>query len=281
MPAQNPSIADDHSVTSLENKKNSFQMVLDLLLAFRLSAHTSGVASASSASSSKEVAFNSAMMELIYGSFGMALFLVAISYNCLATKNESVDKYTILKELFSGKKLQYFISYGLSLIGSCLWRSQLDLVEVNQSKHVLVAGYILLGFSGFLTGIDSTKTAAQMTQFFRNNESHSASRTLSRIANASAAHEPISDDLPPTSILSGTAITEPNFVSIAARELGSASSNASTIAPSATASHPDHEQEEEAEESIQNTKHSSATTRNIKRGTMSFIRNQMHHRLPL
>lgn len=212
MPGQNPSTLPDQPVILPEGKKNSFQTVLDLLLAFRLSAHTSGVASASSASSSKDVAFNSAMMELIYGSFGMALFLVAISHNCFSSANEQQDKSTVLKELFSGKKLQYFISYGLSLIGACLWRSQLDFSDGQQNKHVLVAGYILLGFSGFLTGIDSSKATGQVMQFFRGGEPNLPARTVT----ASASREPTAvgdEDLPPVSISPGTLATVPSAVS--------------------------------------------------------------------
>lgn len=164
----------------ISNKKPNFETILALLLAIRLSGHTSGVASTDSTVSGP-------MLECIYGGAGLLVFFISITYDCVTDRSERVGRKKVFEGHFSDIKLQYFISYVLSLVGACMWMAETNKAAANQNKHIIIFAQLVLGASGFIVGKNAKEIARQAKALFRG-------RPQDMQGNGAVSHEPYAEE---------------------------------------------------------------------------------------
>src|SRR3990167_2572938 len=123
-------------------KRETFENILCLILAIRISGHTSGAASSDNK-------ITGPMLEVIYGGTGLLAFTLAMLCECISDKCLSEPKKKT-ESLFAGIRLQFFISYVASFVGSLIWMIETAKATNEQNKHLITFAQIVLGASGFI-----------------------------------------------------------------------------------------------------------------------------------
>lgn len=142
------------------NQKSNFETILAIILAIRLSGHTSGVAST-------DTAISGPMLECVYGGVGILAFFISLTYDCLTDRSERIGRKNVFEGHFSGIKAQYFISYILSFIGALMWMMETKKAAADQDKYVVIFAQIVLGASGFIVGKSAKDVGRQAKKFFQ------------------------------------------------------------------------------------------------------------------
>ena len=143
-----------------KNSKEKLEYILCFILGIRVAGHSSNAASSDSSISGP-------MMEAVYGGAGLLVFMISMLYDCVAGRAERIGKKMVFESHFSGIKLQFFISYILSLIGAVLWMTETNKPVAAQNKHLVVFAQIILGAAGFITSKNGRELARKARHYFQ------------------------------------------------------------------------------------------------------------------
>lgn len=140
-------------------KRETFESILCLILAVRISGHTSGAASSDNK-------ITGPMLEAIYGGSGFLAFMIAALYDCLPDSCRFEPRKKT-ESLFAGIRLQFFISYIAAFVGSLIWMIETLKATNDQNKHLITFAQIVLGASGFIVSKNGKDLARKARDLFQ------------------------------------------------------------------------------------------------------------------
>lgn len=159
---------------------------------------TSNTSSASSTNRSSEIRAiitQTAWIELIYGLLGMLLLFGVFGFAYFGGRVKQEGWKSVINDHLSGKKLQHFFAFMLSLMGGSFAVSQLS--SADDRSDVLYVSSVLIMLSYYLSIDDATKLPGVIGRVFQNSDSPSSAGLFIERARTATVNDPYEPITPP------------------------------------------------------------------------------------
>ena len=141
----------------------------------------------------RSIMIQTAWIELIYGLLGLLSLLGVFIFAYCGGRIKQEGWKSVVNDHLSGKKLQHFFAFVLSLIGGSFAVSQLN--NADDNSDILYVASALITLSYYLSIDDASKLPGVLGRFFQDSEQTSNNRRF--FVSPSISREPIDEDVPP------------------------------------------------------------------------------------
>lgn len=157
---------EDTEPKPLPDKKDTLENLAELLVAFFNGVSSGNVSSVVQSTRSVNIETNAlyvayAVRVLCYAITGILLFGAAFVYHCCAGTLAEMGYAKTVQKIFFGRKRDIALSCLFALLGGILQATQMGILAAEKNEIVVGFGYLLIIFSGYLTGGGSLTNAAK------------------------------------------------------------------------------------------------------------------------
>ena len=141
----------------------------------------------------RDMITQTAWIELLYGLLGILLILGVFGFAYFGGRVQQTGWKSVINDHLSGKKLQHFFAFVLSLIGGSFAVSQLN--SANDRSDILYVASVIIMLSYYLSIDDASKLPGAVGRLFQESDLPSGTPDSSRHERINHRNEPIEIDL--------------------------------------------------------------------------------------